>query len=375
MSALYNLFDQEKKVSLSELFFDVIFVYAISKIAHTILHVHHGVVSPDLFFKYTMMTLIFTMIWSYQTFFTNRYGMIRPKDIIFMMVNMFIVIYLSNSLYPDFDKTYFPFVLCTGLLFLSIAVQYTLNYFETVHPADKNVCRIFFTSLYISAAISFIALLVPDALHYYFFFTAVGIASFGPLLGQRTLMKSPVNFPHLVERYSLLTIIMFGELMIGLANIFSIEHFDFMSIFQFATVVFAFWAYWIKVDYFMDHHQRTSGFILCYSHLLIFLALGTLNAAIVLSENFEVHADFKVHLMFLSFGLFYFGIFLNFELFHNKHQNHRMIISTYLVLIICYIISLLLVHVHHSLTWLSFIAVTLIFFIFVRQQKTKTVIK
>lgn len=373
MPALYNLFDQEKKVSLSELFFDVIFVYAISKIAHTILHVHHGVVSPDLFFKYTMMTLIFTIIWSYQTFFTNRYGMIRPKDIIFMMVNMFIVIYLSNSLYPDFDKTYFPFVLCTSLLFLSIAIQYTINYFETVKTEDKNVCRIFFTSLYISAFISLTALIVPDAFHYHFFFTAVGIASFGPLLGQRTLVKSPVNFPHLVERYSLLTIIMFGELMIGLANIFSIEHFDFMSIFQFAIVVFTFWVYWIKVDYFIDHHQKTSGFILCYSHLLIFLALGALNAAIVLSENFEVHEDFKIHLMFLSLGLFYFGIFSNFELFHNKHQNHRMMISTFFILIIGYIFSLLLIHVQHSLTLMAFISVTLIFTIFLRQQKIKTI--
>ncbi|MCG7418856.1 low temperature requirement protein A [Macrococcus epidermidis] len=39
----------DRKVELNELFFDLLFVYAISKIAHTILHVHHGSVAPDLF--------------------------------------------------------------------------------------------------------------------------------------------------------------------------------------------------------------------------------------------------------------------------------------------------------------------------------------
>ncbi|MCE3370471.1 low temperature requirement protein A, partial [Staphylococcus aureus] len=86
-----------------ELFFDLIFVYAIQKIAHVILHAHHGTISFELFFKYVMMSLILWILWAHQTFFTNRFGDAVTKDVIFMMISMFILIFLSNSLYPDFE--------------------------------------------------------------------------------------------------------------------------------------------------------------------------------------------------------------------------------------------------------------------------------
>ncbi len=80
--------------------------YAIQKIAHVILTTQNGSISADLFFKYIVMSLFLWLMWSHQTFFTNRFGQVTFKDVSFMMFNMFIMVFLSNSLYPDFENKF-----------------------------------------------------------------------------------------------------------------------------------------------------------------------------------------------------------------------------------------------------------------------------
>ncbi|WP_256093970.1 low temperature requirement protein A, partial [Staphylococcus aureus] len=74
----------EKRAGFHEVFFDLIFVYAIKKIAHVILTTQNGTISADLFFKYIVMSLFLWLMWSHQTFFTNRYGLVTFKDVSFM---------------------------------------------------------------------------------------------------------------------------------------------------------------------------------------------------------------------------------------------------------------------------------------------------
>lgn len=353
---------ENRKVELSELFFDLIFVYAISKIAHTILHIDQGSVTFDLFLKYLIMTLIFTTIWSYQTFFTNRFGTLHIRDVGFTMFNMFIVIYLSNSLNTNFDKTYYPFVLCTAILFFSIGMQYTIRYFMSEDIEDKGVCFVFLATTFTASFISFMALIVHEQFHYIVFFTAIGIGMTAPLLGYKVLSASPVNMPHLVERYGLLTIIMFGEVMIGLASIFDIQHFDPFSILQFSIVVFLFWTYWIKTERFINHHQETRGFLIYHSHITIYLALGMFNAAMILSENHNVHATFKVSLMFFSLALYFVGYFMNMAYFHAQYQNIKLIATVFALLLTAFLLALLTLSIPNSLI---IIALITLFFILI----------
>lgn len=74
----------EKRAGFHELFFDLIFVYAIQKIAHVILTTQNGSISADLFFKYIVMSLFLWLMWSHQTFFTNRFGQVTFKDVSFI---------------------------------------------------------------------------------------------------------------------------------------------------------------------------------------------------------------------------------------------------------------------------------------------------
>lgn len=65
---------KHKRVEYSELFYDLVFVYAISKTTALIHHLHHGVLSLDAIFGFLMTLLVLVNSWMIQTVYTNRYG-------------------------------------------------------------------------------------------------------------------------------------------------------------------------------------------------------------------------------------------------------------------------------------------------------------
>ena len=102
---------QEKRANFHELFYDLIFVYALQKIAHVLLHTDkNGTLSLNTFVVYILMSLFLWLLWTHQTVFTNRFGELSPKDVAFTIVNIFLLVFLSNSFYPDFNKTFVPFM-------------------------------------------------------------------------------------------------------------------------------------------------------------------------------------------------------------------------------------------------------------------------
>lgn len=358
-----------KRAGFHELFFDLIFVYAIQKIAHVILHTHHGTISFELFFKYVMMSLILWILWSHQTFFTNRFGDAVTKDVIFIMINMFILIFLSNSLYPNFEKTFKPFFFCVALMYLSIGVQYLLHTSRKLSYADKRTCQSFAIVALTVSILSFLALLLPSSVHYIPAFLGVFIAGTGLIPFRKYLEQSPVNMMHLVERFSLLTIIIFGELIVGLASIFSITDFSYIYIFQFLILVCMFGTYWLITENYINHKTRTIGFRLVYTHLLINIALGTLNAAIVFSNNVEVHSFFEINLMHLSVLLFFIGIWLNAPYFHEKFNYVKHTIYALVMLLISYLISVIFITNKHVMIISMAVAVAMIMLMYYRNNK------
>ena len=77
---------KHKRVEFSELFYDLVFVFAISKATTLIDHLHNGILTWNSFFDFFMAVLVLTDSWMIQTVYTNRYG----KNSLFNMVIMFI---------------------------------------------------------------------------------------------------------------------------------------------------------------------------------------------------------------------------------------------------------------------------------------------
>ncbi|MDK4212988.1 low temperature requirement protein A [Staphylococcus warneri] len=368
---------QEKSAGFHELFFDLIFVYAMQKMAHVILNVHGGTISSELFLKYIIMSVFLWILWSHQTFYTNRFGETTTKDVIFMMFNLFVLVFLSNSLYPDFEKTFFPFFLCIGILYLSISIQYSLHLNKTKHKSDYKTCQAFAIVALIVAILSLVSLVLPKSIHYIPGFLGLFVASTGLIPYRKYLYQSPVNLSHLVERFSLLTIIIFGEVLVGLTSIFRIEHFNYIYIFQFLIVVSLFGTYWLVTESHINLHQTTIGFQLVYTHLLINIALGILNAAVIFSDSHQLSSKFEICMMHGSILLFYIGVWINTTYFHKELKNIKYIIIGAILLVLSFIISMFFNGYQDVMIISIAIANTLVMLLYYKniKKRVKSVIK
>ena len=115
---------KERKVENIELFYDLIFVYAISKISGIIHHPHHGVIEPWTFFNFVLASLVVLQEWLYMTNYLNRFGTFNFREIVTMCVNMTAAIYLSNSFLADWSQAYYPFTISMLIMALSVAFLY-----------------------------------------------------------------------------------------------------------------------------------------------------------------------------------------------------------------------------------------------------------
>ena len=64
----------EKKGSMTELFYDLIFVCALRKMTGMIHHLHHGIIEPLTYAKYIIVIICWINVWMIQAVFNNRYG-------------------------------------------------------------------------------------------------------------------------------------------------------------------------------------------------------------------------------------------------------------------------------------------------------------
>nr|WP_304203805.1 low temperature requirement protein A [Lactobacillus intestinalis] len=61
-----------KRVTMIELFYDLIFAYMISQATSLIHHLYHGIVSPISFLIFAIIVIVFINSWMVQSVFTNR---------------------------------------------------------------------------------------------------------------------------------------------------------------------------------------------------------------------------------------------------------------------------------------------------------------
>ncbi|TDM14011.1 low temperature requirement protein A [Macrococcus bovicus] len=365
--------EQDKKaVDLSELFYDLVFVYAISQISHTILYTENGDIPLLNFIKYFIMTLVFYTVWSYQTTYTNRFGLIRAKDLFFLLFNMFIAIFLAISLKGDIRSVFDSINVCIAILFISTSLQFFLSLKDKILAHDRFAAKLFGTIMLISACLATAAIFATGPFMYGLFITAILSATLLPMPFRKRIQLSGVNIPHMAERYSLLTIIMFGEAIIGLTEIFDIKHLHFTYPILFITLISLFGTYWLKSNRLIQKENYSSGLTMTVAHFLIILGLGMVNASLVLNAEEPVEDSFKIQLMHAAFAFFYAGMLLTLQYSHEKFTSDRTLrIVIPIILIISFIIAYFTRHMPYTLTLTGAVTTTVIFFVYFYIYKKK----
>lgn len=300
-----------KKVQLTELFYDLVFVYAISQTTGLIHHVPANSSFVWQLLVFTVIMIVFINTWMIETVFTNRYGKNSIGNIIFFMIDMGILLFMSNNISGEIKAWFQPFAIATSLLTFTLVLQYVIVYLHSENPVDHNISRLFILIIGSRAILLLIGAFLPyqfgvivALLGVFFSWALPGI--FTPIM-----RPHPINFPHLLERLTALIIILFGETIVDLAPYFTMPGFNIISIVIFVIVCSLFMSYITQFDHFIDEKQAgETGNRLIYLHYLILfgISLVTVSLSFIHEESFS--QSFAVSLLYIGIALFYFGLFL-----------------------------------------------------------------
>lgn len=297
-----------KKVSMAELFYDLIYVLAVQKATGMIHHLHNGQISAYIYLKFIVVCTIILLLWFNQTIYINKYGTNSYYDIIGMFIHMFGAIYVSNNISLKWSKAFVPFNVSAIVMTLSIILQYYLRSreYDKMPLEIKNQIMILFFE--ICALI--IALILGPKYGLIIGPIAYFSAMFSPvLIMPKNNSEITLNFPHLVERVSLITIIIFGEMVVGLAGMFTFENLEIWALTIFMSVAFLFGSYVLQIEKIINHYQITRGFTMVYAHIGIFMGLSTITASFGFVIEDNVNWKFLIFFRMLGLIIFYVSMF------------------------------------------------------------------
>ena len=304
-----------KPVELIELFYDLIFVYAISKLTALISEPINGVIPPYNFFAYLITSFVILQAWLYFTNYVNRYGQWKWYDYAFACVNMISVIYMANTISHDWATMAFPFDLSMLVLLLTVVALYSIQA-RKEHSMDGAAGNSI-TILAVVCTIYVIAILCTlfNLTDYVIWINVVAVltGAFLPFFIRGKFDKSIISFPHLVERFELLTIITFGEAIVGLTHFFDTSNFNPVPILVFFIILTMFGSYVIQIHRLMEHQRVERSLRLMFSHYFIVISINLVTVALELVHSGEVNHLFASGLMIVSLVVFYLSIMANKE--------------------------------------------------------------
>ena len=331
---------KHKRVEFSELFYDLVFVFAISKATALIHPLHSGVVAWDSLLDFFISVMVIINSWMIQTIYTNRYGTNSLFNMVIMFINMGLMLFISNMIGYNWQQWFYYTCWAVGTLTLTLFFQYLVEFFrKSTDNTDRESIKGFLWLTGLQSLGVYLAALFPIYVGVYIFIASILLTFIVPIFFITKDKHYQVNLPHLIERISLLVIITFGEMIMELANFFTIENFSIYSVLYFIIMISLFLFYFGQFDHAIDEKSNQKGLFLIYSHYPIFIGLIMMTVSMSFLLNPEANLLFATSFSYIGFGLFQAAVLVNGP--YNKHYL-RYSKSYYCVQATLYLAALIL---------------------------------
>ena len=331
---------KHKRVEFSELFYDLVFVFAISKATALIHPLHSGVVAWDSLLDFFISVMVIINSWMIQTIYTNRYGTNSLFNMVIMFINMGLMLFMSNMIGYNWQQWFYYTCWAVGTLTLTLFFQYLVEFFrKSTDNTDRESIKGFLWLTGLGSLGVYLAALFPIYVGVYIFIASILLTFIVPIFLITKDEHFQVNLPHLIERVSLLVIITFGEMVVGLASFFTVENFSIYSVLNFVIMLSLFLFYFGEFDHAIDEGSSQKGLFLIYSHYPIFLGLLMMTVSMSFLLNPETNLLFATSFFYIGIGLFQAAVLANGP--YNKHYL-RYSKSYYCVQATLYLAALIL---------------------------------
>jgi len=268
-------------VSNIELFYDLIFVYCISVITSLCHHPQGDFLDWNTYSAYLFSLLVVLQIWFYTVLLINRYGNRSASDNIMLFLNMFLLYFMANGISVDWASTVFTFNFAWALILLNVIVHWLIKRFRYSNLDEDDYAIIDRTVAVLSlqCVLVLVAAFMPAEISGVLSFVALAIGMAMWRLGD-VYSRKPPYFAHLAERCSLLVIITFGEMVVGVSIYMSGGVDLIYPILVFTLVVGLFLIYMYEHDNMVDHNHPSDGMTYTTIHAWVILILGSLTIAL-----------------------------------------------------------------------------------------------
>ena len=303
---------KHKRVEFSELFYDLVFVFAISKATALIHPLHDGVVAWDSLLDFFISVMVIINSWMIQTIYTNRYGTNSLFNMVIMFINMGLMLFMSNMIGYNWQQWFYYTCWAVGTLTLTLFFQYLVEFFrKSTDNTDRESIKGFLWLTGLGSLGVYLAALFPIYVGVYIFIASILLTFIVPIFLITKDEHFQVNLPHLIERVSLLVIITFGEMVVGLASFFTVENFSIYSVLNFVIMLSLFLFYFGEFDHAIDEESNQKGLFLIYSHYPIFIGLLMMTVSMSFLLNSETNLLFATSFFYIGIGLFQAAVLAN----------------------------------------------------------------
>lgn len=294
---------KERKVSWLELFFDLVFVTAVSSTTHLLLEIDEYPRQVAFYFlEYLLMVTPMFWAWIGQTMFFNRYGEKIKNPEIYMLSQMFFLILMTASFDLEFSNTFYTFIIgYAGIRLVTVCQYFIVS--KKLSGDAKQISRLLGTIFLLGILLSLSSLFFESPVRYSIMYAGILLDIILPLLLTRRLKKAPVDLPHLAERFGLFVIITFGESIVAITSLLVGHTKDLnvlgYTIISFGLIATLFMSYFHSFEHIIDQKKETNGQVLLYGHYFIIVSIMILAANIHLL--FAGHLEKSILLLF-SYG-------------------------------------------------------------------------
>ena len=310
-----------KKVSNYELFFDLVFVLATSQLVGILHSTPEHIVNLQGILAFFVATISVWSVWLLENSYLNRYSR-RDANDIYTIIAAALVIGNMVTLFTanwrlgivNFNGIAIPVYIYYNLLMIVvlgiIIMQYLLHirkYQQCTNDMVIQIKGIFIAIVIVIVSMVIISFTPVEYINYIYLFSYLAFLIY-PTFMTKKMKYRYMNFPYLVERMQLITILTVGELVIAVIKTYPLAEHFLLSVSTFVMVGFLFVSYISQTVIGIEHHQERAGGPLVYLHIGILIAINIITAGVEMYYDGQL-LEMGSSMVLVGITLFYICLF------------------------------------------------------------------
>ena len=310
-----------KKVSNYELFFDLVFVLATSQLVGILHSTPEHIVNLQGILAFFVATISIWSVWLMENSYLNRYSRRDTNDIstiiaAALVIGNMVTLFTANWRLGivNFNGIAIPVYIYYNLLMIVvlgiIIMQYLLHirkYQQCTNDMVIQIKGIFIAILIVIVSMVIISFTPVEYINYIYLFSYLAFLIY-PTFMTKKMKYRYMNFPHLVERMQLITILTVGELVIAVIKTYPLAEHFLLSVSTFVMVGFLFVSYISQTVIGIEHHQERAGGPLVYLHIGILIAINIITAGVEMYYDGQL-LEMGSSMVLVGITLFYICLF------------------------------------------------------------------